>query len=180
MWVYCRGIALWDLMVEGKPEFNRNGTFKVVNGSVVRGEWYLSDLDVRSQSSPRRRAAHRSSHGATRDRARIASPLLQLVRALFTFYDHSMYTEAVWPEMADLRHGYPPGVRNLPEYEGIDDASFASQMWTRRGTPLTVEGFDPTSQYWDGTTPVWRALNLSYDQVRRGDRCVCGGGGGGI
>ena len=46
-----RGIAMWDLMVEGKPEYNRNGTLKVVNGSVVRGEWYLSDLDVSRSSS---------------------------------------------------------------------------------------------------------------------------------
>ena len=43
-------------MVEGKPEFNRNGTLKTVNGSVVRGEWYLSDLDV-SYCQPQARVA---------------------------------------------------------------------------------------------------------------------------
>ena len=47
------GIRLWELMEEGKPQYYRNGTLMYVNGSIARGEWYLSDLDVSGRARSR-------------------------------------------------------------------------------------------------------------------------------
>ena len=90
------------------------------------------------------------------------------MRAAFSVWDHSLYTEAVWPDVHDLRHGTVPGMRNLPRYASLSDAEYQKQRIGKAGVPHAVEGFDASSPLWDGVSPVFRALDIAYDQV-----CTC-------
>lgn len=133
------GLKLWKMMMEGKPQFHRNGTLqRSTDGSVIVDEWYLSDLD--------------------------------LVRAAFGIWEHKLNSEAVWPMVHDLRHGYVPGLRLMPMYDGWSDDKFNKSVMNRVGRVITHEGFDPQAvdatgkALWDGKTAVFRALDLRYDQ----------------
>ena len=84
---------------------------------------------------------------------------------MFSVWDRNLYTEAVWPDVHDMRHGTVPGMRKLPYYAAMTDEEYEIK---RKGkAPITnpIEGFDPKSPLWDGKTPVFRALDVSYDQV---------------
>ena len=128
------GLKMWQMMVDGKPQYWRNGTLKLneSTGLVVTDEWYLSDLD--------------------------------LVRAAFGIWDHDLRSEAVWPMVHDLRHGYVPGLRHLPQYDGWSDDKFYKSVMDRTGHIIDREGFLTDSPLWDKKAPVWRALDIRYDQ----------------
>ena len=48
-----RGIRAWELMVQGKPLYERDGRPKLGDdGKPMYTDWYLSDLDVRPITEP--------------------------------------------------------------------------------------------------------------------------------
>jgi len=76
------------------------------------------------------------------------------------------YKEPYWPAVADERHGYAAGLRYIPYYGNLSEAEFKARMEyglnTGEAPKPYVEGFIESS--WDGVTPVWRALDIRYDQ----------------
>jgi len=76
------------------------------------------------------------------------------------------YKEPYWPAMADERHGYAPGLRYLPYYGNMTEEEFKAKMeyglTTVEPRKPYHEGFIESE--WDGLTPVWRSLDIRYDQ----------------
>ena len=101
------------------------------------------------------------------------SPLC-LPSALFSSVDNNPDADSIyWPGVDDLRHGYVPGLRLLPEFANMTDEQFAveSKIGKRRRT-VAGEGFQPSR--WDGVSPVWRALDVRYDQCIGQCECLPG------
>jgi hypothetical protein len=128
------GLKLWHMMSEGKPLYHRNGTLMV----------------------------HAANGSVVTDEWYLSD--LDLVRAAFGLWEHDLSAEPVWPMVHDKRHGYVPGLRLLPKYAGWDDDKFGASVMNRYGAVQRHEGFDAASPLWDGVTPVFRALDVRYDQ----------------
>jgi hypothetical protein len=128
------GLKLWQMMATGKPQYHRNGTLMF----------------------------NASTGAVVTDEWYLSD--LDLVRAAFGVWEHSLSLEAVWPMVHDLRHGYVPGLRLLPQYAGFTDEQFSAAVMDRWGRRLTREGFLADTPLWDGKAPVFRALDLRYDQ----------------
>jgi len=76
------------------------------------------------------------------------------------------YKEPYWPAIADERHGYAAGLRLLPHFANMSEVDFKAKMeyglTSIEPRKPYVEGFIEST--WDGVSPVWRALDIRYDQ----------------
>jgi len=99
---------------------------------------------------------------------------LDIARALFSIVDHRSDSDLLyWPGVEDARHGYVPGLRLLPQHANQSDAEFALEAMSGKNRKLRLpEGFLPDK--WDGVAPVWRALDVRYDQCIGNCECLPG------
>jgi len=95
-----------------------------------------------------------------------------IVRAMFADTDYDLRKagalEWEWPFVHDRRHGYAPGLRHMPEFASMSEGDFSAAVSGRArfgGSPAR-EGFlqDVWRAGGGGGTPVWRALDIRYDQ----------------
>jgi hypothetical protein len=87
---------------------------------------------------------------------------MMLVRHAFSLWSRDRRRQQMWPKIIDERHGYPEGMRELPLYAAMSDAEFARATHDRWTGAQMPEGFDDSK--WDGSSLVWHALPIHYDQ----------------
>lgn len=87
--------------------------------------------------------------------------------------------QGFFPKVADTRHGYVPGLRLLPHYSYMDNATFNNEIRHSITKEIMPEGFRP--ELFDPTKGggvagrgvpgvVWHCLGVQYDQ------CIGNGG----
>ena len=90
--------------------------------------------------------------------------------AVFSDWPRNHALDRLWPWVQDTRHGHVEGIRTLPVYKGLTDDEFKAVIWDPVDKVHYKEGFQPDR--WDGVTPVWHALNVSYDQCIAVAECL--------
>ena len=97
---------------------------------------------------------------------------MQIVRWYFSKWPLTFPREPQWPKIDDDNHGRVEGLRFYPRYRAMPEAEFAEETadYRDRDAGPMSEGW--TGAAWDGATPVWRALDARYDQVRVCAECT--------
>lgn len=138
------GLLVWRMMVEGMPQFHKDGTLRVSprnHSRVARGIWLQSDMS--------------------------------LIQHMFSDWSRNPDTYRLWPWVRDVRHGHAPGIRAMPLYSGMTDAQFAAEMTDQITKRVLPEGFRPDLvEPVDEGRMVWHALPVQYDQCYSNCDCI--------
>ena len=140
------GVAAWELMVRGKRLLARDGTPELdERGAPKFGLWHLSDLDI--------------------------------ITEMFTepYTNLTFNRDRYFPFVNDKRHGLIPGLRRLPAYRHASEAEWREAITDPRTQTTEPEGFlGGAAAVTPGGLPVWRALDVRYDQCIGTCECLPG------